>query len=73
MPSERVGKLLARLRAVFEDWVMPALRRPAESLPSRIIVSVFAAALVTSVVENLGRLTGKKSGHSTCCAGSRRS
>ncbi len=49
MLSERVGKLLARLRAVFQDWVMPALRRPAESLPSRIIVSVFAAALVTSL------------------------
>lgn len=49
MPSEHAESLMERLRAVFRDWVVPVLRRPGESLPSRIIVSVFAAALVTSI------------------------
>jgi diguanylate cyclase (GGDEF)-like protein len=38
------------LQAFARDWITPVLRRPMRSLPSRIIVSVFAAALVTSLV-----------------------
>ena len=48
MTYEPTRKLMERLRAVVQDWVVPLLRRPAESLPSRIIVAVFAVALVTS-------------------------
>jgi len=39
-----------KLRALHQRWIGSALRRPFASLPSRIILSVFAAALVTSLV-----------------------
>jgi diguanylate cyclase (GGDEF)-like protein len=39
-----------RLRRVVQEGLPPAIRRPLGSLPSRIIFSVFAAALVTSLV-----------------------
>jgi diguanylate cyclase (GGDEF)-like protein len=39
-----------KLRSFHLRWIGSSLRRPFASLPSRIIVSVFAAALVTSLV-----------------------
>ncbi len=39
-----------RIGTYLRERVVPALTRPLRSLPSRIIVSVFAAALVTSLV-----------------------
>jgi len=46
----RLTRVAEKLRSVHLRWIASSLRRPFTSLPSRIIVSVFAAALITSLV-----------------------
>jgi len=46
----RSTRVAEKLRFVHLRWIGSALRRPFASLPSRIILSVFAAALVTSLM-----------------------
>jgi diguanylate cyclase (GGDEF)-like protein len=45
----RLTPVAEKLRSAHLRWIGSALRRPFASLPSRFIVSVFAAALVTSL------------------------
>jgi diguanylate cyclase (GGDEF)-like protein len=53
MPSDKQQQIAEKLRLFAGDWIGPSLRRSFRSLPSRIILSVFAAALVTSLVVTL--------------------
>ena len=50
MANDRQRQIVEMLRVFAWDWIGPSLRNSFRSLPSRMVLSVFAAAMVTSLV-----------------------
>lgn len=50
MANHRQRQIVEMLRVFAWDWIGPSLRKSFRSLPSRMVLSVFAAAMLTSLV-----------------------